>query len=84
MWRKSLELAIIEKDVAKMEELLQTIPEFTTLEEMQRAQALLRESVKLLEALKSETLSTMKRIKQNSDFLKVSQEKEFGRLDIRS
>jgi len=84
MWHKQLELAIIEKNVAKIEELLHNTPKFEKLEEMQRAQALLLESAKLLESLKNETAATMKRIKQNRDFLKASQEKEFGKLDIRS
>lgn len=84
MWLKELEIAIVEKNIAAIDVLLNSPAEFKDVSDMKRAQYLLAEASELLLALKSETVVTMKLLKKNSDFLKVSQNKTPNRLDIRS
>ena len=84
MWLKSLEIAIIEKNTDAIDALLKESPAFETIEEMRRAQYLLLEASKLLHALKEQSAATMKQLKKNIDFLKVSERKFPNRLDIHS
>lgn len=84
MWLKEFEIAIIEKNVDKIEALVSTPVEFTNTRDMKHAQYLLLEASKLLHTLKDETHSTMSKLKKNIDFLKVSERKKSNSLDIRS
>lgn len=84
MWLKELQIAIIEKNPDKIGELLDNPVEFATVEDMKRAQYLLAEASELLHELKDKTAATMKQLKKNRDFLKVSERKSPNRLDIRS
>ena len=69
MWINDLQIAIIEKDTDKLDELLETLPEFKDKEEMQKAAYLLKEALALLYKLKDETSASMKQIKKSLDFL---------------
>ena len=84
MWLNKLQIAIIEKDTEKLDELLETFPEFKNLEEMQKASYLLREALELLYTLQDETSGSMKQIKKNLDFLNSTQAKPTAKLDIKS
>jgi len=87
MWLKALEIAIVEKDVQKIEALLNeslSHETFATVDEMKKAQYLLLEASKLLNELKNQSEATMKQLKKNMDFMKVSEQKSPNRLDIRS
>jgi|JTFN01.1.fsa_nt_gb hypothetical protein len=83
MWHKQMQIALVEQDTDKLAQLIQDPLEFDTLEEMQSAQYLLAEAVKLLRTLQNETSLTMKKIKQNIDFLKSTQDKTRAKLDKR-
>lgn len=83
MWHKQMQIALVEQDTDKLAQLIQDPLEFDTLEEMQSAQYLLAEAVKLLRTLQNETSITMKKIKQNIDFLKATQDKTRAKLDKR-
>ena len=83
MWHKEMQIALVEQDTDKLAQLIQKPLEFETLEEMQSAQYLLAEAVKLLKTLQNETSITMKKIKQNIDFLKATQDKTTSKLDKR-
>ncbi|MCD6259491.1 MAG: hypothetical protein J7J31_07800 [Helicobacteraceae bacterium] len=83
MWHKEMQIALVEKDTDKLAELIQRPLEFETLEEMQSAQYLLAEAAKLLRRLQNETSTTMKKIKQNIDFLSATQDKSTSKLDKR-
>lgn len=83
MWHKEMQIALVEQDTDKLAQLIQKPLEFETLEEMQSAQYLLAEAVKLLKTLQNETSLTMKKIKQNIDFLKATQDKSTSKLDKR-
>ena len=84
MWLNSLKIAIVEKNPEALDQLLAEMPVFTNLEDMQSAQALLKETSKFMLELKDETLSTMKQMKKNIDFLKSTEHKTSNRLDIKS
>lgn len=83
MWHKEMQIALVEKDTDKLAQLIQRPLEFETLEEMQSAQYLLAEAAKLLRTLQNETSTTMKKIKQNIDFLNATQDKSTSKLDKR-
>lgn len=84
MWLNKLEIAIVEKDAQKIQEVLDMPFDFSTVAEMKRAQYLLAEASELLHELKGATAATMKQLKKNMDFLKSTQQKAPNRLDIRS
>ncbi|MCW8838386.1 MAG: hypothetical protein OQJ77_05790 [Thiovulaceae bacterium] len=84
MWLNQLQVAIIEKDTKKLDELLDTLPEFQNKEEMQKASYLLREALELLYKLKDETSASMIQIKKNIKFLNSTQSKPLNKLDIKS
>lgn len=84
MWLKELEIAVIEKNIDKIDELLKSQIEFSNINDAKRAQYLLAEASELLHKMKNETSAIMKQLKRNIDFLKVSERKNPSRLDIRS
>jgi hypothetical protein len=81
MWHKEMQVALVTQDIDKLSELIDQPLAFETLEEMEHAQYLFAEAVKLLRTLQNETSLTMKKIKQNIDFLKATQGKSKGKLD---
>ena len=84
MWLNKLQIAIIEKDTQKLDNLLDNIPKFDSIDEMQKASYLLKEAMELLFVLKDETLVSIKQIKKNLEFLNSAQVKPTSKLDIKS
>lgn len=82
MWLNALKIALIEKDIEKLEELSNAKLEFTTLEEMQEALYLIQEAEQLLTTLKNRTALSMQQLKKNIDFLKATQSQEYNKLDL--
>lgn len=80
-WSTKLKIAIIEKDIDSMQDLLQNLPQFKTLEEMKEAQALFKESIRLASTLKDETSAAMKQMKKNMIFLKSTQAPHKNQFD---
>lgn len=83
-WINSLKIAIIEKDPEALEKLLDTLPQFTELEDMQSAESLLKEAWVLMHELRDETADSMKQIKKHMDFLNSTQAPSSNKLDIKS
>jgi hypothetical protein len=83
-WINSLKVAIIEKDPEALEKLLDDMPQFSKLEEMESAQALLREANVMMQGLKDKTSETMKQLKKNMNFLNSTQAPLSNKLDIKS
>ena len=83
-WINSLKIAIIEKDPEALEKLLDDMPQFSELEEMESAQALLGEANVMMQGLKNETAETMKQLKKNMNFLNSTQAPLSNKLDIKS
>ncbi len=84
MWFREFEIAIIEKDTQKLEELVEAPMQFANVDEMRRAAYLMEEALLLLHELKSQTKQTIMQLKKNIDFLKATQEKTPSQFDIRS
>lgn len=64
MWLNKLQIAIVEKDADKLDELLDQMPEFKDKDEMIKAACLLKEALSLLYSLKDKTSESMKQIKK--------------------
>jgi hypothetical protein len=83
MWLNKLQIAIIEKDTDKIDELTKELPEFENKEQMQKASYLLKEAATLLFELKDETSHAMRQIKKNIDFINSTQNKPKNKLDVK-
>ena len=84
MWLNSLKIAIVERDSDKISELMDTLPNLQSQEEITSALFLLEEAKRVIEDLKDETRLSMSKIKKSINFLKSTQEKPKARLDISS
>jgi len=83
MWLTELKIAIVEKNPDALEKLLDNIPELKDPEDIQSAIHLLNEASELMQTLKDETASNMKKIEKNLSFLRSTEEKAKSRLDIK-
>jgi len=84
MWLNSLKIAIAEKDVDKLNALLDQTPKLNDKEEIEEGMYLLREAFSIVYKLQEETSNSMKQIKKNLDFLKSTEPKKASKFDIKS
>jgi len=70
MWINKLKIAIITKDADKIDKLVKTMPEFEKLEEMEETFHLMNQARDILEALKTDTLHSMNKMKKNINYIK--------------
>ena len=83
MWLNSLKIAIVEKNTDKIDVLIDSIPKFNDLKEVESAMYLLKEAMELLHTLKDETAESMMKIKKNLDFINSTQHTNTNSLDIK-
>lgn len=83
MWLNSLKIAIVEKNTDKIDKLIDSIPKFNDLKEVESAMYLLKEAMELLYTLKDETAESMMKIKKNLDFINSTQHTNTNSLDIK-
>lgn len=81
-WINSLKIAIITKDTKQIESLMESMPDFSSIEEMKEALYMIKEGIDTLEVIKSKTLLEMQTIKKNIDFLKSSTKEKTNLLDV--
>jgi len=84
MWLNSLKIAIAEKDVDKLNALLDQTPKLNDREEIEEGMYLLREAFSIVYNLQEETSNSMRQIKKNLDFLKSTEPKKVSRFDMKS
>ena len=84
MWLKQLNIAIVEKDTAKISALMEDLPELTKKEDIDSALCLLEEATNLVINLKNETQSSMIQMKKNIKFLKATESQKPSNIDIKS
>lgn len=84
MWLKEFTIAIVEKNINKINELMDNLPELSDKKELDQAVTLLKEAEKLIQGLRDETKASMIQMKKNIKFLEATQEKATPRLDIKS
>lgn len=81
-WLGNLKIALVERDIPKIEELMGTMPEFVSLKEMQAASDLLEASRELVESEKAQLLKKMQENRKARKFLSESKRKT--KFDIQS
>ena len=84
MWLNKLQIAIVEKNTDLLDILLDDLPEFRDVDEMQKASYLLREASILLHTLRDDTSHQMSQIQKNLNFLNSTQAPTVSKLDIKS
>ena len=83
MWLNNFKIAIIEKNTQNINKLLDEVPQFKDIDEIEEVMYLMREASELLHTLKNETASTMSQLKKNIEFLNSTQHDEKNFLDIK-
>lgn len=84
MWLDHLKIAIVEKDIDKINTLLEDLPDLENPQELDSAICLLKEAEKLMYSLQNETEKSMQQMKKNMNYLKSTQDKRTSGLDIKS
>jgi hypothetical protein len=84
MWLRKFKLAVVQKDVETIDRLLDKMPSFEKLEELEEAAYLIKEAYTLMAALQSDNESTMQQLQKNIKFLKATQNEAPKKLDITS
>ena len=84
MWLKELKIAIVEKNIDKLNELMENLPQLEKKEELDQAVCLLKEATTLVQGFKDDTQSSMIQMKKNIKFLKSTQENATSKFDIKS
>ena len=83
-WLSKLKVAIAEKNIENINELIENLPQFETIDELDEAQYLFKEVYLLINGLKDETQSSMQRIQKNLSFMRSTEVKPTTALDIKS
>lgn len=84
MWLNKLKIAIVEKDAAALDRLMDDLPQLKDKKEIEEVIYLLKEASSLMHTLKDETSASMQQIKKTLDFLRSTDIHTSKRLDIRS
>lgn len=73
-WTKSFTIAIVEENYEAIGELIESMPQFETIEEAQTACALIQEALIIMEKEKANTFSAMQKMKKTRLFIETSSE----------
>ncbi len=79
-----LKAAIATEDIDIIAQLTQTLPNFSSLQEMQEASHLLKAAISLLEHKKRNSLKEMEQLKKGLDFLNATHSQHKNSFDITS
>lgn len=83
MWLTKIKIAIVEKNPESLSNLIDNIPDFTDIKDIEEAVYLCREAMELLHTLQDETALNMAKIKKNVSFLQSTETPKAPRLDIK-
>ena len=81
-WLSELKVAIVSKDPQKISDLIDAMPEFEKVEQMQEALFLIKEAYIMMNELKSQTLTQREQIKKNIDFLESTAAQQKNSFDV--
>jgi hypothetical protein len=84
VWLKKLKIAVIQKDMAMINHLLEDMPKLENIEDMKQAQFLIEEATSIVQKLKDDTVTSMQQMKKNIDFLKSAIGDTPAKFDITS
>lgn len=76
MWLKKFKIALVQQSADDIIMLLDNIPEFSSLSELQEARNLVDSANELFKSLQQETKNSMVQMKKNIDFLNSTREEE--------
>lgn len=82
MWLNEFKIAIISKDIQKIDSLISSMPQFKEIREMEETFYLFRQADELLNTLKNETAISMKKIRDTISFVESTQTPGSFRLNI--
>jgi len=68
-WLNQFKIAIIDKDIQKMDELNSSMPEFETLKQIYEAQAYIQQAIQIIMDKQSELRENMAKIQKTKKFL---------------
>ncbi len=83
-WIDRFKIALIEEDESAMADLLASMPDFESVEEMRSAQQLIAQAIELFKGKKAEVARMMKEIETSRKFLTSETSELPNRLDITS
>lgn len=83
MWLTKLKTALVLEEIDQISSLLNEMPLFDTLEQMEEAAYLLMQSKNLLEQQKSETAQALQQLKNTLNFLKSTQTEPPSTLNLK-
>lgn len=83
MWLTKLKTALVLEEIDQISSLLDEIPNFSSLAEMEEASFLLSQTKTLIERNKNETAHTMQQLKSTIDFLNSTQIKPPSSLNLK-
>ena len=83
MWLTKLKTALVLEEIERISALLDEMPQFDTLEQMEEAAFLLQQSKTLLEQKKIQTAQTLQQLKNSLDFLKSTATQQTHSLNLK-
>jgi hypothetical protein len=83
MWRNELKKALLAQDFSSLEQLIITMPQFDSIDQIEEVAYLLSAVRTLLEEERSVTLNTMNQLKNTLDFLKASETSPQSSLNLK-
>ena len=84
MWLNQFKVALIEEDIDKMSELLDTMPQFETIKELEEAKYLIANAFDDALTQKNKISIILSEIKKKSSFLKSGYDAKSHKLNITS
>jgi hypothetical protein len=83
MWLNEFKAALVLEQIDTISSLIDEIPHFETLEEIEQAAYLLQQASELAESNKRQTTQTLQHLKSTIDYLKSSQTPTDSSLNIK-
>ena len=84
MWLNELKIALIEKNIDKINSLMDNLPQLEEKQDVTTAIYLIKEATTLVTGLRDETKASMVQMKKNIDFLNSATANKTSRFDITS
>lgn len=83
MWLTKLKTALVLEEIECISTLLDEMPQFDSIEQMEEAAFLLQQSKILLEQKKIQTAQTLQHLKNSIDFLKSTETQQAHSLNLK-
>jgi len=83
VWLNQFKIALIQEESEKLATLLESMPQFETLEEANEASHLLIQAYELIDTLQEETKVSMQQLKKHIDYVASTEEEPKAKLDIK-